>query len=314
MPTLVSHTQYLGDAPSITLTGGSTATDRVVIVISGSGGDGSVFTGATLAANAATLLGNAVNSGGTESSVAALDMQNPGSGTYAAAFTKTAGAFDSVLWDVYEFSAAASIANFTSNAVGGFTTVPFNVALASNSAIGDTVVWAASGADGQSVTSTIAPDLVLSSSLIARNATINRVISRSGYRTSAATNETVTFTYGNFSTTGGAVDRATVVSFVVAEGVVPPSITINQTEITPGGTISGSYANWGGTAPALLEAIRAAISLDSNNQITGLVITGDGVSGTYTATMPDLPTVGNAQYLRFSDADTGIVDPTWRLS
>jgi hypothetical protein len=130
----------------------------------------------------------------------------------------------------------------------------------------------------------------------------------SGHKQSTATSDSAgTYSYGTYNA---------MAAIAVVARILPAtaSITLTQTEITPNGTISGSYANWGGTAPALLEAIRAAISLDSNNQITGLVITGDGVSGTYTATMPDLPTVGNEQYIRFSAPAAGIVDPTWRLS
>jgi hypothetical protein len=91
------------------------------------------------------------------------------------------------------------------------------------------------------------------------------------------------------------------------------SITLTQTEITPNGTISGSYSNWGGTAPTKLEGIRGANSIGSDTgEITGFTVTGDGTSGTFTATIADLPATGSAQYLRLQAA--GIVDVTWRLT
>jgi hypothetical protein len=93
------------------------------------------------------------------------------------------------------------------------------------------------------------------------------------------------------------------------EEVVTSSITLTQSEITPNGTISGSYANWGGTAPTKLEGIRGANSIGTDTgEITGFTVTGDGTSGTFTATIADLPASASAQYLRFSD--TGIADPT----
>jgi hypothetical protein len=104
-----------------------------------------------------------------------------------------------------------------------------------------------------------------------------------------------------------------VLGFRVREAITPPSITLTQTEITPNGTISGSYANWGGTAPTKLEGIRGANTIGSDTgEITGFTATGDGTSGTFTATIADLPASTSTQYLRFSD--TGIVNVTWRLS
>jgi hypothetical protein len=92
-----------------------------------------------------------------------------------------------------------------------------------------------------------------------------------------------------------------------------PTVTLTQTEITPNGTISGSYSNWGGTAPTKLEGIRGANSIGTDTgEITGFTVTGDGVSGTFTATIADLPATGSAQYLRLQAA--GIVDVTWRLT
>jgi hypothetical protein len=99
----------------------------------------------------------------------------------------------------------------------------------------------------------------------------------------------------------------------ISAAAAVPTITLTQTEITPGGTISGSYSNWGGTAPTKLEGIRGANSIGTDTgEITGFTVTGDGTSGTFTATIEDLTESGSAQYLRFSD--TGIVDATWRLS
>ena len=109
--------------------------------------------------------------------------------------------------------------------------------------------------------------------------------------------------------------NAKIAGTVVIQGVsTAPAVTFDQAEIVPGGTISGSYVRWtGGSAPTILEGIRGANSIGTvTGEITAFTVTGDGVSGTFTGTIADLPASASAQYLRFSD--TGVVDVTWRLS
>jgi hypothetical protein len=122
----------------------------------------------------------------------------------------------------------------------------------------------------------------------------------------------ITVSHSN-APTGSLTGRSTGLKIEQIAGAPSPAITLTQTEITPGGTISGSYANWGGTAPTKLEGIRGANVIDSATAggITGLVITGDGTSGTFTATTPAY-TAG--QNLRTSNIAAGISDVTWRLS
>lgn len=75
-----------------------------------------------------------------------------------------------------------------------------------------------------------------------------------------------------------------------------PTLTLDQTELTPGGTISGSYSNFTGvpTSPLTLT--------DSNaNSITVAVTVTDGGagSGTFTGTLPTLPASGSQAGLLF---------------
>jgi len=273
MSTLVSHTQYTGRTPSVTLLGGATATDRVVIIIAQEGGDGAVVTAAAIGGNAATILGSAVNPGGIEVTVTALDMQNPGAGTYTTTITATN---EFTIWDVYEFSGAAQIEKFTANAFGGTSTSAYDVTLASNSLAGERVIWVGAGADGVDSTSTITPNLTLTSSQILTSGTVNDLLVRSGFRTSASDNESLTFAYANFITTGGSVDRSTVVSLVLPDGVSPPTVTTTDT-LEPGSNFTLTATNFASapTSPVTMT--------DSGGNTATVAVTVTG-SGPYTAT------------------------------
>lgn len=80
-------------------------------------------------------------------------------------------------------------------------------------------------------------------------------------------------------------------------GPTGPSISVTQTELTPGGTISGSYADFE-TVPTTLTVS------DGANTITIASPTindnGDG-TGTFSGTMPSLPTSGTADLILFGD-------------
>lgn len=97
-------------------------------------------------------------------------------------------------------------------------------------------------------------------------------------------------------------------------------MTVDQSGIVPGGTISGTYSAHV-SAPTVLEGVRGSNIITSEGaspQITGLTITntvaGDGTNeGTFTATLASLPASGTQQLLRFSDPAQSVADPTWRL-
>ena len=85
--------------------------------------------------------------------------------------------------------------------------------------------------------------------------------------------------------------------FIVEQGPPPASLTVTQTELTPGGTISGSYSNYA-TIPTTLTVS------DGTNTITVASPTisdnGDG-TGTFSGTMPSLPTTGTANLVLFGN-------------
>ena len=77
-----------------------------------------------------------------------------------------------------------------------------------------------------------------------------------------------------------------------------PIVVVTETELTPGGTISGTYANFQ-TVPTTLTVS------DGTNTITiaspTITDNGDG-TGTFSGTMPALPTTGSANLILFGDA------------
>lgn len=99
----------------------------------------------------------------------------------------------------------------------------------------------------------------------------------------------ITFT-GQSSTRG----YATALYIETAPG---PSLTVTQTTLTPSGTISGSYSNYT-TVPTTLTVS------DGTNTITIASPTisdnGDG-TGTFSGTMPALPTSGTANLILFGN-------------
>jgi len=82
-----------------------------------------------------------------------------------------------------------------------------------------------------------------------------------------------------------------------AEEVPVPEITVDQAELVPGGTISGSYSNYD-TVPTTLTVS------DGANTVTIASPTindnGDG-TGTFSGTMPSLPSSGTANLVLFGD-------------
>lgn len=82
--------------------------------------------------------------------------------------------------------------------------------------------------------------------------------------------------------------------------VPEPTLTVTQTELTPGGTISGSYSNYA-TVPTTLTVS------DGANTITIASPTisdnGDG-TGTFSGTMPSLPTSGSVAGIQFTTVAT----------
>ncbi len=76
-----------------------------------------------------------------------------------------------------------------------------------------------------------------------------------------------------------------------------PSLTVTQSELTPGGTISGSYEGYE-TVPTTLTVSDGANTVTiSSPTITD---NGDG-AGTFSGTMPSLPSSGTASLILFGD-------------
>jgi hypothetical protein len=273
---LVSHTQYSGQTPSIVLTGGSSSSDRVLIILSGDRGQEGVASSISLAANSLGMLGTALNEGGNECSFSAASMQNPGAGTYAGSFVWTSTTRQTFVWDVYEFSGAGTLDNFTASAIGGQAAVPYTLALAANCTSGDLVVFAAGVSDGVdgAGTSTITSNLALTSKLDRKNGSDH--FATSGYRTTAGNNESLTWTFSNLNTTGGAVDRSTAVTVRVPVGALSPTLTTTDT-LQPGAAFSLTYVNFTGvpTSPVAVS--------DGTTSINVPVTVSDNGSGGGTA-------------------------------
>lgn len=104
-------------------------------------------------------------------------------------------------------------------------------------------------------------------------------------------------TPGSALTVNGTVPNDNADNPTVDGAVVPSSLTVTQTELTPGGTISGSYSNYA-TVPTTLTVS------DGTNTITigspTINDNGDG-TGTFSGTMPTLPTSGTANLVLFGN-------------
>ena len=296
MPTLVSHTQYVGRTPTVTLSGGSAATDRIIAIMSFTGGDGALATAATINGVSATLVGNDVLSGGAEAAVAVFEMQGVGAGSFATTVTGAPAANERYLWDIYEFSGANAADSFVSTTTGGITTVPFDVTLAANAAAGETVIWAAMASEGGTTGTESVTDNI--SLLSLQHVTSNPAIAASGYKDLASLNESCTLTFSGMSGGGGGtIDRVTMVAVRVPAGVVPPSLTVTQSELNPGGTISGTYSDYG-TVPTTLTLS------DGTNTLTIPAPTIDDGAKTFSGTVPALPSSGTAAYIQFLENAT----------
>ncbi len=79
--------------------------------------------------------------------------------------------------------------------------------------------------------------------------------------------------------------------------VAGPTVTLNQTELTPGGTISGTYSNFSSTPTSPLTLT------DSNGNTISVPVTVDSGAKTWTGTMPALPTSGSIAGLLFGNID-----------
>lgn len=91
-------------------------------------------------------------------------------------------------------------------------------------------------------------------------------------------------------------------------GELTPTVSITQTELTPGGTISGTYSNFGDTAPTALTLSDGTNTIGTaTGEITGLTV--DDVAKTFTATMPGLPTTGTTQGLLFGNVTATLSAP-----
>jgi hypothetical protein len=110
------------------------------------------------------------------------------------------------------------------------------------------------------------------------------------YGIEADTDRTADFTWTNSITR----NNSTLVLNIPEGG---PSLVVTQSELTPGGTISGTYSNY--------ETIPTTLTVsDGTNTITisspTITDNGDG-TGTFSGTMPSLPSSGTASLILFGD-------------
>ena len=131
------------------------------------------------------------------------------------------------------------------------------------------------------------------------------------------TTETVTFT--DIAPSSGQItveierDGISFASYVSALKLVEqstvPTITMDQTELTPGTTISGSYVNFLGV-PANPSDL-SLTDINGNGITVSVAVTDNtGGAGTFTGTMPALPTGGaTTAGLLFGIVTIGLADP-----
>lgn len=109
---------------------------------------------------------------------------------------------------------------------------------------------------------------------------------------------------GDYRSASGQSLFAAGIGILAASGA---SVTIDQSELIPGQTISGSYS---GFVPGTPPTSPISIS-DGTNSITVAITPTDGGSGsgTFTGTMPTLPTAGNtANFLKFGNVTVTLDD------
>lgn len=212
-PTLVSHTQYYDESPVITLSGGSSERDRVLIVWSSAGGDGGHPGAITLGGGAASIVLEDAPSGGTENPVTIAQMRNPGAGEYALNARAIDGYISGtkVVWDVYEFSGAGVADNGVVVRQSGIRASPFSIHAAANAAAGDMIVVVGNAADtAMNESAAVSNDAEMSAwvSAFRTHPVGSSHVYGSGYKVASVDNEPVTLTFSDAGRSGGSTDRA----------------------------------------------------------------------------------------------------------
>ncbi len=119
--------------------------------------------------------------------------------------------------------------------------------------------------------------------------------------TGTGTNKQLSIGTDQFSNYAGGIFTTALGSTMATNGIGiltdTPNLVIDQANLTPGGTISGSYSDYGSTPTSPL------VLTDSNGNSINVSVTvtpTDSSSGSFTGTMPTLPTSGNsASFLLF---------------
>jgi len=287
MPTLVSHQTYEGIAPEITLVGGSSTSDRVLIVVGWSAGDGSVASDITVGGVSATILGTDVLYGGVEASLSVAEIRNPGAGAFSTSITNVVGSITAnrVVWNVYEFSDAgiALAASFSSATSGGVSIDPFAASVTAINALSETIIVTGLASEGADESSSVVDDASLLS--FVSNLNPGGALFSSGYKTASSVNESIEFTWSTFASPGGNVDRITMAVITVPDYVAQPLITLSSA-LTPGATITATMEDFS-AAPT-----QVVIEDSLGNTITRSLTLVSG--NDYTFTMPALPSVGSS--------------------
>lgn len=116
---------------------------------------------------------------------------------------------------------------------------------------------------------------------------------------SIGTDQFTDYASGDYSTASGSTMSTNGIGIILSN----PTITIDQASLTPGATISGTYSNFASTptSPAVLT--------DSNSNTLNVTVTVTGTSsaGTFSGTMPSLPTTGNtSNFLLFGTVNVAL--------
>lgn len=116
---------------------------------------------------------------------------------------------------------------------------------------------------------------------------------------SIGTDQFTNYAGGDYTTASGSTMQTNGIGII---GNVP-TITIDQASLTPGATISGTYTNFGVTPTSPLVLTDS----NSNSINVAVTITGTNPSGTFTGTMPSLPSTGNtANFLLFGTVSVAL--------
>lgn len=116
---------------------------------------------------------------------------------------------------------------------------------------------------------------------------------------SIGTDQFTNYAGGDYTTAAGSTMQTNGIGIILNV----PTITVDQANLAPGGTISGAYTNFASTptSPAVLT--------DSNSNTINVTVTVTGTSstGTFTGTMPSLPTTGNtSNFLLFGTVSVAL--------